>query len=56
MNNKILIAASAALTISIAGLAKAEPQAEVLHCGHQGRGQICSGITRRVCFSWRNMD
>ena len=30
MNNKILIAASAALTISIAGLAK-EPQAEVLH-------------------------
>ena len=35
MNNKILIAASAALTISIAGLAKAEPQAEFYTGGHQ---------------------
>ena len=52
MNTKLLIAASAALTISIASIAKAEPEAEVLHWWTSG-GEAKSVAVLQQEFSSR---
>ena len=52
MNTKLLIAATAALTISITSIAKAEPQAEVLHWWTSG-GEAKSVAVLQEEFSSR---